>query len=71
MDRGCLCYECFNVLIELLKEENPDKEFNNREPHVSGHTPCIELSYNHENGNEYREEIYAIANYCCESGEPL
>ena len=32
MDRGCLCYECFNDLIKLLKEENPDKEFNNREP---------------------------------------
>ncbi len=71
MGKYCLCNECLNNLIEVLKEDNPDKEFNNSDPYISGNTPCIELSYIHENGNEYCEEIYASANYCCESGEPL
>lgn len=71
MSKCCLCNECFESLVALVKEDNLEKEFNDRDPHVSGHTPCIELSYNHENGNEYYEEIYANANYCCECGEAL
>lgn len=71
MNRMCLCNECYEMLIACLKENNSDVEFNDREPYISGHTPCIELTYNHENGNEYSREICAAANYCCECGEEL
>lgn len=71
MNRGCLCNNCYEDLIRMLKEDNKDIQFNEREPHLSGHTPCIELSYDSERGNEYCKEIYASANYCCECGEVL
>lgn len=69
--RACLCEECFNSLLELIRDGNQDVKFNDREPHVSGHTPCLELSYYHENGHEYTIDIYASANYCCECGESI
>ena len=71
MNRACLCEDCFNDSLGIIREDNPEIQFNDREPHVSGHTPCIELSYDHENGHEYTKGVYASANYCCECGEVL
>lgn len=71
MDDVCLCTDCKFWLINELVQEHEDIEFNDRGPHVSGNTPCIDLCYNHENGHEYNRSIYADANYCCQCGKKL
>ena len=71
MNKGCLCDDCYQALINILVQENSEIELNTDRIHISSQAPYIEIPYVHENGNEYVKGIEADENYCCQCGTRL
>lgn len=68
MDIGCLCKDCFEILVQDVVNMNDDVKLMTDKASIAHNSPLVEVPYENEKGNRYWRSVEADINFCCQCG---